>query len=577
MFKNLAKNHFWLLWLTGAIFSISVALLMWLPKFGQLPMGLNRDEAALGYNAYSILKTGKDEWGNSLPVSITSFGDQKLPGYTYFLIPFLIAFDLKIWVVRLPSLLAGVSVVICLGLLAVQLAKLAKIKKNLQLIFSWLAMIITAISPWQMHFSRVAYETHLAMGFFLEGLVLFLFAIDGSSFIQHRIKQRTLLWGASLLIALSALTYHSYQIFLPLFVVALGIIFFQQLKKIDKLSLVGSVIILAISVWLLSSGGVFSANKVKGKGLNPYTEDNLTADVLAMRVPSNIPDSIERIGFNKLFSFTKLLSQNYFSTISGTFFFSHGSGHGDHNPGNGNNLHLYAAPFIVLGLLALWENRKKKSAQLLLAWVIFALLPSSMTINPLLEVRIATVFPVLNMLTAIEVIYGLSFLKPQLRWIGGGALVFTMLVSAYSTFIFYTKLTPKIAVDNTPYHKLAKQLYIYQQESGFVLTQSPTSSPYIWYLFENKIDPEFVQQHTIHYGTTDEGFSHVKQIGNVFFESINWEDLAQRAAVDPYVLILKPEEFPREKWRDRNFMKIDEIKNQNNDVIYEIWRYHPQQ
>lgn len=52
-------------------------------KIVDIPPGLNRDEAAIGYTAYSLLKTGKDEHGTFLPVSLKSFGDWKLPLYPY--------------------------------------------------------------------------------------------------------------------------------------------------------------------------------------------------------------------------------------------------------------------------------------------------------------------------------------------------------------------------------------------------------------------------------------------------------------------------------------------------------------
>jgi len=38
-----------------------------------VPPGFNADEAAFGYNAYSLLKTGRDEYGTLLPLSIKSF------------------------------------------------------------------------------------------------------------------------------------------------------------------------------------------------------------------------------------------------------------------------------------------------------------------------------------------------------------------------------------------------------------------------------------------------------------------------------------------------------------------------
>ena len=37
-------------------------------KVTEIPPSLNWDEVSIGYNAYSILKTGRDEWGVFLPI-----------------------------------------------------------------------------------------------------------------------------------------------------------------------------------------------------------------------------------------------------------------------------------------------------------------------------------------------------------------------------------------------------------------------------------------------------------------------------------------------------------------------------
>src|SRR3989344_4193346 len=76
------------------------------------PAGLNADEAALGYNAYSLLLTGKDEHGHPWPVNLESFGDFKPAGYAYFLIPFIKVFGLTEFAVRLTSALFGVLAVL---------------------------------------------------------------------------------------------------------------------------------------------------------------------------------------------------------------------------------------------------------------------------------------------------------------------------------------------------------------------------------------------------------------------------------------------------------------------------------
>ena len=54
----------------------------------RVPPSLNWDETAIAYNAYSILQTGKDEWGKSWPLlGFESFGEYKLPVFIYATIP----------------------------------------------------------------------------------------------------------------------------------------------------------------------------------------------------------------------------------------------------------------------------------------------------------------------------------------------------------------------------------------------------------------------------------------------------------------------------------------------------------
>ena len=74
-------------WILVAILILAAVLRLY--RLADFPAGLNADEAALGYNAYSLLLTGKDEHGHSWPVNLESFGDFKPAGYAYLLIPFI--------------------------------------------------------------------------------------------------------------------------------------------------------------------------------------------------------------------------------------------------------------------------------------------------------------------------------------------------------------------------------------------------------------------------------------------------------------------------------------------------------
>ncbi|MDZ4228834.1 MAG: glycosyl transferase, partial [Patescibacteria group bacterium] len=46
-------------------------------QLGRVPSGFVNDEAAFGYNAYSLIKTGRDEFGEFLPIIFHSFGEGK--------------------------------------------------------------------------------------------------------------------------------------------------------------------------------------------------------------------------------------------------------------------------------------------------------------------------------------------------------------------------------------------------------------------------------------------------------------------------------------------------------------------
>ena len=88
---------------------------------GKVPPALNWDEISHGYNAYSLLKTGKDEWGVTLPTIFRAYGDYKLPVYIYLTAVSELIFGLNIFSVRLPSILAGVMTVVFTYLLAKKL------------------------------------------------------------------------------------------------------------------------------------------------------------------------------------------------------------------------------------------------------------------------------------------------------------------------------------------------------------------------------------------------------------------------------------------------------------------------
>src|SRR3990167_2733917 len=90
---------------------LAVAAILRLWGLGTNPPHLTNDEAALGYNAYSILITAKDEHGEFMPIVFKSFGDWKPGLYIYLTVPWVAIFGLNEFSTRIVGALSGVIAV----------------------------------------------------------------------------------------------------------------------------------------------------------------------------------------------------------------------------------------------------------------------------------------------------------------------------------------------------------------------------------------------------------------------------------------------------------------------------------
>src|SRR5258706_5616060 len=106
MLKKL-NNYKWL------ILIIFFGAVLRFTALSQMPPALNWDEISHGYSAYSILKTGHDEWGQLLPVTnFRAYGDYPLPLNLYLTIPFEVVFGLTTTAIRLPHALLGTLTIV---------------------------------------------------------------------------------------------------------------------------------------------------------------------------------------------------------------------------------------------------------------------------------------------------------------------------------------------------------------------------------------------------------------------------------------------------------------------------------
>lgn len=144
-----------------AAFALTVLVVsLRLYQLGEIPQGLTKDEAYYGYDAYSVLKTGRDIWGARYPLRFKSTGEYKL-GLTYLVIPAIKLFDLSELAVRAPSALFGLLTLPVL-FMTLRLFSLS----------TWLSLLMTVIfafSPWSFGMSRLFYESNVGLFFIALG------------------------------------------------------------------------------------------------------------------------------------------------------------------------------------------------------------------------------------------------------------------------------------------------------------------------------------------------------------------------------------------------------------------------
>src|SRR3989344_6714089 len=108
-------------------------------RLDSYPVGFHIDEASLGYNGYSMLKTGKDEHGNRFPLYIDMFGDNRPSGYHYLTIAPVAIFGLNEFATRLPGALFGSITVFAIFFLTLSIFQNRKL--------GLLTALFLAISP----------------------------------------------------------------------------------------------------------------------------------------------------------------------------------------------------------------------------------------------------------------------------------------------------------------------------------------------------------------------------------------------------------------------------------------------
>lgn len=549
MIKN--KNNLLLLLIVAA----GALLRFW--GLARFPVSLNWDEVSHGYNAYSVLLTGKDEWGVSFPTIFRAFGDYKLPIYIYLTIIPVWLFGLTPFAVRFISALAGVIAIPLIYLLANEIFSKSQKKAGL------LAALLLAISPWHFFLSRPALEANLALTFIIAGTYFFLRGLNNSRYYL----------ASAICYALSLHTYNTARVFVPLLIVA-GAFIYRKSLKIDRY-LSSSLVIFLLSFCLVISQVLAGTGTARYQKLAILTESSVF-QIGENRARSHLPGVIARLAYNRPVYFSTTFVKNYLSYFSPAFFNqSHGAQTQFAIPGE--NLFTYPVLiFALLGFVIALKNFANLSNKLILVWLMLSPVAAATTIDPPQALRPNPLIPAVILLA----VYGLLSLprKHQVRLAGLTLLLTVVLFVNFLSAYFGPYQKNYSPSWQYGYRQAVEVIKENLTKYDRIIMTKRYGEPHIYYAFYGQLDPKSLQPGSDSLRFAKSDWFWTDKIGKVYFVN-DWEIPTKTANIlrlesggtistNNSLLITSPDHVPA------NTTKIDTINFTNGDPAFVVAKFN---
>jgi len=480
-------SKYWLILITFLSFFIRIYQTNYVP--------LLWDEASIGYNAYSIIKTGKDEYGQTLPLIFKSFGDYKPGLYIYLTIPFIADLGLTPLAVRLPSIIIGSITPLLLYLLIVSISP--KSKK-----LALLSAIVLAFNPFNIHFSRGAWETNV---------LTFQLILASYLFIRHKY-----LWS-SIIFGLTLFTYQGGKIMSPLIIFSLLIIFRPSFNNfLIKFTLPLAVFTIPVLFGLLTQN---NSNRLQVFSLWSYSQNQ--TEINQIITESNHLDYT--LFHSQLFFFLRGFWERYFNNFSNRFLIFEGDWQIARHSAPYIGVILYPSlVFLYLGFFKRLVSKLTPLTWFFLFWLLTAPLAAALTRD--------SIQPVRDMSFSVPLVF---FIATGLKLLSSNwskALIFFVYLLS---FIYYSDLYLNHFIKTKP----QEHLYGYEQATKYLLANSEDKTdiyfsdfygqPYIYYLFFSKYDPvKYQSQADLMTNGLDTG--KINQIDNIKFETPNFNSLKSK-------------------------------------------------
>lgn len=486
---------------------VAIVLFLRFYQLGSIPHGINVDEASYGYDAYSLLQSGKDMWGNR-GSSLESFGDYKPVGLSYTLIPLIKYLGLSTTTTRLPSAIFGILTI------AVAFFTLKYLLGNT--LFAFLGSIILSLSPWHFGLSRLFYEPNSGLFFLAISILLEFKLIKRPTDIKYLI-------ASSILVAFGGY-YYSVLRYLGLGILGIAVLvaYFPSYLRLIKYGL------LAIICWAIFAspylGDMFGSRgliRLQQEGNLHEFGDTLviTENRQMCYIVSGYNPTIAKLCYalwnkpgEKLIDTAKI----YVQLLSPSYLFISGSQKDILPETSGAYLEILL-PLYLLGIFYLTINlRKKREHVFILSSWLFAMIPVALAgaINihrneiGLYFVFLICAYGLSYLVTLISgvkpkiikialiIVFSLTYLWSQSRYLG-------------NYYFVYTRMQPEIWLYDTPEimnwlsnNRGNRRVYFYDYDFA----------P-LYYSFYNLVDPHYFQQNSHWSEKNQYGWTHVDSIG----------------------------------------------------------------
>lgn len=462
------------------------------------PNGLSVNEASIGYNAYSILKTGKDETGIFLPLKFESLGDYKLPLSIYLTVSSIGIFGLNEWGVRILGVIVG-----CLSIALIYLVALKLFGSK------WVALIssfLLSLSPWFIQTSRTDISVTLAITLILAQILIF------KSQIKKRIVYLLVLETLLLLTHPAAFVFSLILFIYYIFRLSTGKSRWIYLFAFSLIFLIlGFVYLKTLKVFYLQDAFF---NEIGFKNQINYFRGLSDANYFF----------IGKLAQNRLTVFIEQLIINYIKPFDFYYLFSKADFKETNLVYNFGKFYSIELIFFLIGIYQI--IKKNVNLMILSLLILLAPLPGLLDLNTNFGQTFFFFMIPFYLVTAYGAVFIFERIKSMFLKVSLGGFSLIVLILSSTTFLhYYINHYPIESAKEwgLGYKQISELIPKYYNEyDQIVISDSISTTPYIYTLFYEKVDPSFY--HSLSKDRGGSKFISTSKFSKYNFRFINWEE-----------------------------------------------------